>query len=85
MKRTVEQAHSRIDEIDKKLVKIETRIDEKFIGIDGRLKSIDIRIDNFNDRMDGVLMHIDKKFTHMMIGGLIGLVTLVSILLTKLP
>ena len=72
--RTVNDAHTRIDEIEKKIVRIETRIDEKFIGIDGRLKHLDITIDNLQS-------HIDRKFTTLMTTGFLGLIALVGVIL----
>jgi len=73
-KRTVDDAHARIDEIEKKLVRIETRIDEKFIGIDGRLKGLDITISDLNT-------HLDRKFTQLMTTGFLGLIALVGVIL----
>jgi len=66
----------RVDLLEKNIIRIETRIDEKFNGIDGRLKGIDISLSDVNK-------HIDRKFTHLMVTGGAGILSLIVLIIQQ--
>jgi len=45
----------KVEQLEKDVVKINTRLDEKFTGIDGRLKGIDIQLENLNTKFTTLL------------------------------
>jgi len=65
----------RVEDVEKNVVRIEARIDEKFNGIDGRLKGIDIALTDVN-------AHIDRKFTQLMFAGGAGILSLIGLLIS---
>jgi len=67
----------RVDLLEKNIIRIETRIDEKFTGIDGRLKGIDISLADVNS-------HIDRKFTQLIYTGGAGIVSIIVALVSML-